>query len=84
MRNSRTVSYTHLDVYKRQATDQLQFVTNANVMNAPVEVFDLAGRRVISTTLTSDRLDVSDLTSGVYVLRLQLKGRTEQLRFTKE
>ncbi len=73
-----------LSVQPIPATDQLQFVTNASVMNAPVEVFDLAGRRVIGTTLTSDRLDVSDLTSGVYVLRLQLKGRTEQLRFTKE
>ena len=66
------------------AADDLFITTNANLMNARVTVFDVAGKHVLGTTLTSDRIDVSALHSGVYVLQVQMEGRTEQRRFVKE
>ena len=66
------------------ATDDLFITTNANLMNARVTVFDVAGKQVLNTTLTSDRIDVSALHSGVYVLQVQMEDRTEQRRFVKE
>ncbi|MFZ1688494.1 MAG: FG-GAP-like repeat-containing protein [Flavobacteriales bacterium] len=65
------------------ATNELFIRTNTNAMNAPVAVFDVAGKQVMSTELTSDRLDVAALQSGVYVLQVLLNGRTEQRRFVK-
>ena len=41
---------------------------DASLMNAPVEVFDLTGARVLSTIARNGKVDVSMLNSGAYVL----------------
>lgn len=66
------------------AGDELFIRTNANMMNASAAIFDVTGKLVISTTLTSDRVDVRTLSSGVYVLRVRVNGHTEQRKFFKE
>ncbi len=41
-----------------------------------VEVFDINGRKVISTTIFNDDLDVSNLVSGFYTTRVTIDGKT--------
>lgn len=41
-----------------------------------VEVFDINGRKVISTTIFNDDLDVSNLVSGFYTTRVTIAGKT--------
>jgi len=41
-----------------------------------VEVFDINGRKVISTTLFNDDLDVTNLVSGFYTARVTIAGKT--------
>ena len=41
-----------------------------------VEVFDLLGKQVINTTIISDSLDVSELNSGVYMLRVTVENQS--------
>ena len=41
-----------------------------------VEVFDINGRKVISTTIFNDDLDVSSLVSGFYTTRVTIAGKT--------
>lgn len=47
--------------------------TNAAVN---VSVFDILGKQVISKTLSNNRLNVSALNSGVYILKLSQNGNT--------
>lgn len=41
-----------------------------------VSVFDVLGKEVINTVLNSDRLNVSNLNAGVYILKLNQNGAT--------
>jgi hypothetical protein len=69
-------------VFPVPATDQLTVTGIAP--NSLVRVIDAAGRTVISTTLSSNRLNVSALTAGTYVLEaITSEGRVVRT-FSKE
>ncbi|MEY8020707.1 T9SS type A sorting domain-containing protein [Muriicola sp. SD30] len=58
-------------------------VTNGKIYietkaNAPkkILIFDVLGTQVIATTILGKELNLSDLDSGVYVLRVQEKNKT--------
>ncbi len=59
-------------------------VTGLGNGQIPVRVLDATGRLVLRGSLTNERLDVSDLTPGAYVLQLFTPGGTSQRSFTKE
>ena len=46
-------------------------------------VFDINGRRVMNGALSNNSLDVSELTSGNYILRLKLDSATKTQKFIK-
>lgn len=50
------------------AQDRLMLRGDATLLNAPVEVFDLTGARVLSTGARNGQVDVSVLNSGAYLL----------------
>ena len=39
-----------------------------------IVVYDILGKQVINTTITSDRLNLSQLNSGVYMLNISENG----------
>ena len=41
-----------------------------------IEVFDLVGKRVINTNLSSDSLDVSELNPGIYMVKVTIENLT--------
>ena len=42
-----------------------------------IEIFDLSGRGVLKTSITSDILNVSSINSGVYIIKLSINGVSE-------
>jgi hypothetical protein len=70
-------------VYPNPAQDLLYVRSESNVANQPVNVFDIAGQRVLTGTLRNDQLDITSLKSGVYMLRMQVGGRQLQQKFVK-
>jgi hypothetical protein len=54
------------------------FVTiKSNQMGAvQAQVFDLLGKEVINTTVNNERMDVSNLNAGVYVVKLTQNKNT--------
>ena len=54
------------------------FVTIKTTSSQPTAVvaFDILGKQVINTVLKTNRLDVSDLNAGVYILQLTQNGTT--------
>ena len=55
------------------------FVTIQTSVNGDkyVEVFDITGKRLITTTLIADTLDISVLSSGIYLVNVTINGQTK-------
>jgi len=74
-----------ISVYPNPATE---FITiDAGMQeNATVEIMDFSGKVVIETyvTTTNDQLDVSDLSSGLYLLKISGEDFTQTLSWVKE
>ena len=41
-----------------------------------IEMFDINGRRVLSTSISGDKLDISSLESGFYMTRVTIDGKS--------
>ena len=44
--------------------------------NTVYKLFDINGRRVLSTTITGDILDISSINSGFYMVEITINGYT--------
>ncbi|MFD1017506.1 T9SS type A sorting domain-containing protein [Winogradskyella rapida] len=68
--------------------DQTTKTFNIETVNSPftnVEIYSLLGNKVISKSLTSttEAIDVSKLSSGVYLAKVSVNGSTETIKFSK-
>ena len=70
-------------IHPNPAQDLLYVRSENDLLNRPVNIYDIAGQQVLSSTLRNDQLDISALKSGVYLLRLELNGRLLQQKFVK-
>ncbi len=55
------------------------FVTIQSLTNGlkEIQVFDILGKRVINTTLSSDSLDISELNPGVYMVKVTVENQSK-------
>ena len=61
-------------IYPNPASDYIQIESN-NVQITSVEMYSILGKKVVSQKkLTNNRLDVSNLTSGVYFMKVNAAG----------
>ena len=56
-------------VYPNPATDFIKLDMNASSMNSIIEIYDAYGKQVMSMMYTSEDIDVSKLTAGVYFVK---------------
>ena len=42
-----------------------------------IELYDITGKRLINTILNSDKLDISSVSSGVYLVKVTIQGQTK-------
>ncbi|NRD22261.1 VCBS repeat-containing protein [Winogradskyella litoriviva] len=80
------IDYTLIDltIYPNPVENELFINTSSQVINKIATVFDINGKRVLNLKLKSNRIDVSNLTSGVYFLRLESQGKTMKRKFIKK
>ena len=71
-------------LYPNPATDVIRISGDLAVANRNVRIFDATGKAVLSTVVQNGRVDVTALTSGVYLLRLEVDGTVHQQSFTKQ
>jgi hypothetical protein len=77
---------TDLYIYPQPASDQLCLRSADPITNAHVEVFGMDGKMVLSEVLSGNCIDVSELHSGLYVLRINSNNGTglhESMKFVK-
>jgi hypothetical protein len=58
---------------------------SSNVAMTSIEIYSLLGQRVKSSSLssTSETINVSDLTTGVYLAKVNINGNTKTIKFVK-
>ncbi|PNQ75446.1 RNA-binding protein [Hanstruepera neustonica] len=75
---------TGLTIYPNPVKNTINFDSAVNLNGRIATVFDLNGKRVLNTKLEQNSLDVSNLNTGIYVIRLENEGRAINRKFIKE
>ncbi len=70
-----------ISVYPNPANTELQIMNYELQTEQPFMIFDVSGKLIRSEKTFSNRIDVSELTNGFYVLRLTANGKTQQQKF---
>lgn len=73
-----------IQIYPNPASNELN-IKFADNKEYAVEIFDMTGRKVISTKAgNSSKINVANLSSGVYVIRIDHNGKVETMKFIKK
>ena len=69
-------------LYPNPATTEINVSTDVEISS--VEVFNVIGKRVMSTSnLSENKIDVSNLTNGIYILRISSGNSFITKKFVK-
>ena len=66
---------TNVSIYPNPSNTGLVTIETASNEAAAVEVYNLLGKQVISQTLTNSTLNVANLSSGVYLVKVSVEGQ---------
>lgn len=67
-----TESFTtnNLFVYPNPTSDRLYFNTTVDISLDKVEIYDTIGKRILTSQINNNSVDISQLTSGVYFVKI--------------
>lgn len=68
-----------LSIYPNPVTGSKVFITSDRNQLKEVEIFNVLGKKVLSARITGRELDVSELTPGIYILKIT-EGVTQATR----
>ena len=71
-------------IYPNPVKDIINIETPVDLTNRIATVFDINGKRILNKKLNDNTLDVSNLASGTYILRLESLGKSISRKFIKE
>jgi hypothetical protein len=78
-----TVPATDHTISNLPAQQELRFFEVPNLAGIPVRIYDITGRQVMVVRPVSNRINISALSPGVYVLVYSLNGKQITKRFIK-
>ncbi|WP_299520974.1 lamin tail domain-containing protein [Winogradskyella sp.] len=73
-----------LSIYPNPVNSGVINITSAIEGVKSIQLFDIMGRNVISTAITSNTLDVSNLRTGIYLLKVTIADRTSTTKLIIE
>jgi hypothetical protein len=59
-----------LSLYPNPVSNGKVYVTSKNDDEKDIIIFDVLGKKVIQTTINSRELNISNLSSGVYIIKI--------------
>ncbi|MTH16942.1 T9SS type A sorting domain-containing protein [Flavobacterium sp. LC2016-01] len=65
-----STSIEGLSLYPNPVTGGKVYISSKNDLEKEIIVFDLLGKKVLQTHITSKELNVSDLAPGVYIIKI--------------
>ncbi|MBG6060270.1 hypothetical protein IWX83_000033 [Flavobacterium sp. CG_9.1] len=69
-RTQETASIEGLSLYPNPVSNGKVYITTKNDLDKEIIIFDVLGKKVLQTTLSSRELNVSNLSSGVYIIKI--------------
>ena len=66
----------NLRIFPNPADTDFITVTSSVSGDKSIEVLDMNGRKVISTIISDDRLNISSLETGFYMTKVTIDGKT--------
>jgi len=60
-----------LSIYPNPVTGTKVYITSYNNSSKEVQIFNVLGKQVLSSFMTGKELDVSELTPGIYILKIK-------------
>jgi hypothetical protein len=70
-----------LNIYPNPVSNGKLSISSTNNLTKYVEIFDVLGKKVYSTTLSSKMMDVSRLNIGVYIIKITENNNTVTRKF---
>lgn len=67
---------TNVSMYPNPTNSGFVTIETASTETASIEVYNLLGKQVIAQTLTNSTVNVSSLSSGVYLVKVSVEGKT--------
>ncbi|MBF0693806.1 MAG: T9SS type A sorting domain-containing protein [Flavobacterium sp.] len=65
-----------LQVYPNPVTNGNLFITSDSGANKTVSIYNVLGKEVVKANITTQPINVSSLTSGVYIVKITEEGKT--------
>jgi len=62
-----------LSLYPNPVSNGKVYITTKNDLDKEIIIFDVLGKKVMQTMLSSRELNLSNLTSGVYIIKINEK-----------
>ena len=66
----------NLRIFPNPADTDFVTITSSVIGDKSIEVLDMNGRKVISTIITDDKLNISSLETGFYMTKVTIDGKT--------
>ena len=60
-----------LNLYPNPVSDGKVYITSKNDLDKNIIIFDVLGKKILQTTMSSKELNISNLTPGVYIIRIE-------------
>jgi hypothetical protein len=68
-----SASIEGLNLYPNPISNGKVYISTKNDLDKEIIIFDVLGKKVLQTVLNSRELNVSNLTSGVYIIKIYEK-----------
>ena len=59
-----------LNLYPNPVSNGKVFITSKNDLDKEIIIFDVLGKKVLQTSMSSKELNISNLTPGVYIIKI--------------
>jgi len=60
-----------LNIYPNPVSSDRVYITTKLSQSKEVEIFDVLGKKIIHATITGKELNISELTPGVYIIKIK-------------
>lgn len=59
-----------LNLYPNPVSNGKVYITSTNDLDKEIIIFDVLGKRVLETTVSTKELHISNLTPGIYIIKI--------------
>ena len=63
-----------LNLYPNPVTNGKVYITSKNDLDKEITIFDVLGKKVLQTVISSRELNISNLSPGVYIIKINEAG----------